>query len=86
LGSNQGFGKSALAAALVTGLDIGGTALASKVLARTVGATGLKSKAASAAGLQALIDSVNRAPNREAALELMNIYSQMGTLPEQPSQ
>lgn len=86
LGSNQGLGKSALAAALVTGLDIGGTALASKVLARTVGATGLKSKAASAAGLQALIDSVNRAPNREAALELMNIYSQMGTLPEQPSQ
>jgi hypothetical protein len=86
LGSNQGFGKSALAAALVTGLDIGGTALASKVLARTVGATGLKSKAAAAAGLQTLIDSVNRAPNREAALELMNIYSQMGTLPEQPSE
>jgi hypothetical protein len=86
LGSNQGFGKSALAAALVTGLDIGGTALASKVLARTVGATGLKSKAAAAAGLQTLIDEVNRAPNREAALELMNIYSQMGTLPEQPSQ
>ena len=86
LGSQQGFGKSALAAALVTGLDIGGTALASKILARTVGATGLKSKAASAAGLQSLIDSVNRAPNREAALELMNIYSQMGTLPEQPSE
>lgn len=86
LGANQGFGKSALAAALVTGLDIGGTALASKILARTVGATGLKSKAASAAGLQKLIDSVNRAPNREAALELMNIYSQMGTLPEQPSE
>lgn len=64
-------------------MDIGGTALASKVMARTVGATGLKNKAAAAAELRTLIDRVNRAPNREAALGLLNTYASSGSVPEE---
>ena len=85
-GVTKGLATGALTAALYSALEVGGPALASKVLARTVGATGLKSKAAAAGGLQALIDRVNRAPNREAALGLLNTYAEMGTLPEQPSE
>jgi hypothetical protein len=85
-GVTQSLATGALSAALYSAMEVGGPALASKVLARTVGATGLKNKAAAAEGIRTLVDRVNRAPNREAALELMNIYSQMGTLPEQPSQ
>jgi hypothetical protein len=55
-------------------------------LARTVGATGLKSKAAAAASIEALIDRVNRAPNREAAIDIMNAYADTGTVPEKPSE
>lgn len=86
LGAGQGFAKGALAAVAVTALDLGGTALASKVLARTVGATGLKSKAAAAASIEALIDRVNRAPNREAAIDIMNAYADSGVVPEQRSE
>jgi hypothetical protein len=82
-GSGKGLGQSALTAAVVTAMDIGGTALASKVLARTVGSTGLKSKASAMAGLQALIDRVNRAPNREAALGLLNTYANSGSVSEE---
>jgi hypothetical protein len=85
-GVTKGLATGALTAALYSALEVGGPALASKILARTVGATGLKSKAAAAGGLQALIDRVNRAPNREAALGLLNTYAEMGTLPEQPSE
>jgi hypothetical protein len=85
-GVTKGLATGALTAALYSALEVGGPALASKVLARTVGATGLKSKAAAAGGLKTLIDRVNRAPNREAALGLLNTYAEMGTLPEQPSE
>lgn len=86
LGTGQGFAKGALAAAVVTAMDIGGTALASKILARTVGATGLKSKAAAAASIEALINRINRAPNREAAADILNAYADTGTVSEQPSE
>jgi hypothetical protein len=85
-GVTKGLATGALTAALYSALEVGGPALASKVLARTVGATGLKSKAAASKGLQTLIDRVNRAPNREAALGLLNTYAEMGTLPDQPSE
>ena len=83
LGTTKNIGQSALTAAVVTAMDIGGTALASKVLARTVGATGLKNKASAAAELRTLIDRVNRAPNREAALGLLNTYASSGSVPEE---
>jgi hypothetical protein len=83
LGATKNVGQSALTAAVVTAMDIGGTALASKVMARTVGATGLKNKAAAAAELRTLIDRVNRAPNREAALGLLNTYASSGSVPEE---
>lgn len=83
LAGGQDITKSALATVAVTAATIGGTALASKVLARTVGATGLKSKAAAAASLEALINRVNRAPNREAAADILNAYADTGTVPEQ---
>ena len=83
LGTTKNIGQSALTAAVVTAMDIGGTALASKVLARTVGATGLKNKASAAAGLRDLMDRVNRAPNREAALGLLNTYASSGSVPEE---
>jgi len=83
LGVTKNVGQSALTAAVVTAMDIGGTALASKVMARTVGATGLKNKAAAAAELRTLIDRVNRAPNREAALGLLNTYASSGSVPEE---
>lgn len=86
LGAQKGFGQAALAAAVVTAMDIGGTALASKILARTVGATGLKSKAAAAASIEALINRINRAPNREAAADILNAYADTGTVSEQPSE
>ncbi len=86
LAGGQAAPSAALAAIAGTALTIGGTALASKVLARTVGATGLKSKAAAAASIEALIDRVNRAPNREAAIDIMNAYADTGTVPEQPSE
>ena len=83
LGATKNVGQSALTAAVVTAMDIGGTALASKVMARTVGATGLKNKASAAAELRTLIDRVNRAPNREAALGLLNTYASSGSVPEE---
>lgn len=86
LAGGQAAPSAALAAIAGTALTIGGTALASKVLARTVGATGLKSKAAAAASIEALIDRVNRAPNREAAIDIMNAYADTGTVPEKPSE
>lgn len=86
LAGGQAAPSAALAAIAGTALTIGGTALASKVLARTVGATGLKSKAAAAASIEALIDRVNRAPNREAAIDIMNAYADTGTVPDQPSE
>jgi len=86
LAGGQDITKSALAAIAGTALTIGGTALASKVLARTVGATGLKSKAAAAASLEALIKRLNRAPNREAAEDILNAYADFGTVPEQRSE
>lgn len=86
LGAQKSLGQAALSAAVVTAMDLGGTALASKVLARTVGATGLKSKAAAAASIEALIDRVNRAPNREAAIDIMNAYADSGVVPEQRSE
>lgn len=86
LAGGQDITKSALATIAVTAATIGGTALASKVLARTVGATGLKSKAAAAASIEALINRVNRAPNREAAIDILNAYADTGTVPEQRSE
>lgn len=86
LGAQKSLGQAALSAAVVTAMDLGGTALASKVLARTVGATGLKSKAAAAASIEALINRVNRAPNREAAIDIMNAYADSGVVPEQRSE
>jgi hypothetical protein len=87
LSSGQGLTKGlvtgALSAALYSAMEIGGPALASKVLARTVGATGLKNKAAAAAELRTLIDRVNRAPNREAALGLLSTYASSGSVPEE---
>jgi hypothetical protein len=61
--------------------DIGGTYLAAKVLARTVGATGLRSKQASAQAIESLARAVNKAPNREAALRLMRDFSETGEAP-----
>jgi hypothetical protein len=67
-------------------IDVGGTALASKLLARQVGATGLKSKTAAAASLKSLLDRVNKAPNREAARKLMTDYANSGELPQGTSE
>lgn len=67
-------------------IDAGGTALASKLLARQVGATGLKSKAAAAESLKVLLDRVNRAQNREAARKLMVDYANTGSLPQGESE
>ncbi len=86
LATGQTAPSAALATIAGTALTIGGTALASKVLARTVGATGLKSKAAAAASIEALINRVNRAPNREAAIDIMNAYADYGTVLDQPSE
>jgi hypothetical protein len=82
-GVTQSLATGALSAALYSAMEVGGPALASKVLARTVGATGLKNKAAAAAELRTLIDRVNRAPNREAALGLLNTYASSGSVPEE---
>ena len=82
-GLTKGLATGALSAALYSAMEVGGPALASKVLARTVGATGLKNKASAAAGLRDLIDRVNRAPNREAALGLLNTYASSGSVPEE---
>ena len=82
-GLTKGLATGALSAALYSAMEVGGPALASKVLARTVGATGLKNKAAAAAELRTLIDRVNRAPNREAALGLLNTYASSGSVPEE---
>lgn len=72
------FGTAALAGLLTYAADIGGTYLAAKVLARTVGATGLRSKQASAQAIESLARAVNKAPNREAALRLMRDFSETG--------
>ena len=82
-GLTKGLATGALSAALYSAMEVGGPALASKVLARTVGATGLKNKASAAAGIRTLIDRVNRAPNREAALGLLNTYASSGSVPEE---
>jgi hypothetical protein len=75
------FGTAVLAGLLTYAADIGGTYLAAKVLARTVGATGLRSKQASAQAIESLARAVNKAPNREAALRLMRDFSETGEAP-----
>ena len=75
------FGTAALAGLLTYAADIGGTYLAAKVLARTVGATGLRSKQASAQAIESLARAVNNAPNRETALRLMRDFSETGEAP-----
>jgi len=75
------FGTAALAGLLTYAADIGGTYLAARMLARTVGATGLRSKQASAQAIESLARAVNKAPNREAALRLMRDFSETGEAP-----
>jgi len=72
---------SALAGLVTLAADIGVPYLAAKVLARTVGATGLRSKQASAQAIESLARAVNKAPNREAALRLMRDFSETGEAP-----
>ena len=85
--SKTGDFPTAIAVTLATkAIDAGGTALASKLLARQVGATGLKSKTAAAASLKSLLDRVNKAPNREAARKLMTDYANSGELPQGTSE
>ncbi len=72
---------SALAGLVTLAADIGVPYLAAKVLARTVGATGLRSKQASAQAIESLARAVNNAPNRETALRLMRDFSETGEAP-----
>jgi hypothetical protein len=72
---------SALAGLVTLAADIGVPYIAAKVLARTVGATGLRSKQASAQAIESLARAVNKAPNREAALRLMRDFSETGEAP-----
>ena len=75
------FGTAALAGLVTYVADIGGTYLAAKVLARTVGATGLRSKQASAQAIESLARAVNNAPNRATALRLIRDFSETGEAP-----
>lgn len=81
LASGGQYGAAALAGLVTFAADFGGTQLAARLLARTVGATGLRSKQASAQAIESLVQAVNRAPNREAALKLVREFSNTGEGP-----
>jgi hypothetical protein len=81
LASGGQYGSAALAGLVTLAADFGGTQLAARLLARTVGATGLRSKQASAQAIESLARAVNNAPNRETALRLMRDFSETGEAP-----
>ena len=83
--ASGGLGPAALAGVLTFAADMGGTYLAARVLARTVGATGLRSKQASAQAIESLVRKMNNAPNRDAALKLVRDFAGTGEAPAEQS-